>query len=74
MVIGKKTIIACSFFIYELFMMLLVGNVASYLTTYWSQRKELKKKDMLYICIFLIINIISLLIYFYFITISYLIN
>lgn len=74
MVIGKKTIIACSFFIYELFLMLLVGNAASYLTTYWSQRNELKKKDMFYIYIFLIINLISILIYLYFITLSYLFN
>ncbi len=74
MVIGKKTIITCSFFIFGLFSMLLVGNIASYLTTYWSQRKQLKKKDIISTCIFLIINIISLLIYLYFITISYLFN
>lgn len=74
MVIGKKTIITCSFFIFELFSLLLVGNVASYLTTYLSQRKQLKKKNIIFTCIFLIINIMSLLIYLYFITISYLFN
>lgn len=74
MVTGEETVLTCSFFLYLLFIMLLTANVASYITVLWYQRKQLKRRDLIYTCIFLVANIFFIFLYFYLITLFYFFN
>ena len=74
MVTGEETVLACSFFMYLLFILLLTANLASYLTVLWYQRKQLKRRDLIYTCVFLVANISFMFLYFYLITIFYFFN
>lgn len=74
MVTGEETVLKCSFFLYLLFIMLLTANVASYLTVLWYQRKLLKRRDLIYTCVFLVTNMFFMFLYFYLITLFYFFN
>lgn len=74
MVTGEETVLACSFFMYLFFIMLLTANVASYVTVLWYQRKQLKRRDLIYNCVFLVANMFFMLLYFYIITLIYFFN
>jgi hypothetical protein len=74
MVTGEETILTCSFFLYVLFIMLLTANLASYVTVLWCHRKQLKRRDLIYTCVFLVVNMLFLLLYLYLITLFYFFN
>lgn len=74
MVTGEETVLACSFFMYLLFILLLTANLASYLTVLWYQRKQLIRRDLIYTCVFLVANMSFMFLYFYLITLFYFFN